>query len=278
MILDGKKLADQILQEQKQLILAQQLHPKLLIVQIGENPASVQYVALKKKRGEEIGIMVVIEQLSDDTTFNEIKTHIEEVVENEPTTGILIQLPLPQNLPTQETLDLVPPEQDIDGLTSKNLAGLSTGNYLFAPAVAVGIMQFIASYNIPIAGKSVVVLGKGPYVGKPIADMIEQKYNVPVVRVDINTPHPKELLKNADVVISCIGKPHLYSVTDLKQRAVLIDVGTSMDPRSGKIVGDFDKAQAEEYLSAYTPVPGGVGPMTVASLLKNVIEANFNEK
>jgi methylenetetrahydrofolate dehydrogenase (NADP+)/methenyltetrahydrofolate cyclohydrolase len=108
--------------------------------------------------------------------------------------------------------------------------------------------------------------------------MLEQKYKTVVNRIDIQTPNPLELLKAADIVISCIGKPHLYKATDLQEGAVLIDVGTSEDPLTGKIVGDFDKTAAEGYLAAYTPVPGGVGPMTVASLLANVVKANFNEK
>lgn len=277
-LLDGKKLANEVLAQLRETITAKILHPRLLIIQIGENPASEQYVALKKKRGEEIGVEVIVEQLPSETSFSDIQIYIQKIVTGKNPPGILVQLPLPKHLSPQSVLDLVPLELDIDGLSSKNLEQLSEGTQLFAPAVADGVLKILSAYNVPVSGKKIAVLGQGIYVGKPIADMIEREYGVIVTRVDMNTPNPLDVLKSSDIVISCIGKPHIYNATELKSGAILIDVGTSLDPVSEKIVGDFEKSSAEGYLGAYTPVPGGVGPMTVASLLGNVVKQECSIK
>lgn len=269
-LLDGKTLSTKKLATLGQLIQEKQLHPQLAIMQVGDNPASNQYIALKTKRGTEIGIQVDTHKVSTITDLQEELTKVLRQSYN----GIIIQLPLPEGAKTQGLLDLVPVSKDVDGLSTESLSNLKTGTAQFKPAVVEAVLGLIQGYGLSLGGKTIAVLGKGPYVGQSIIDTLRsQNLKTDIIEIDEFTPNPKEQLQMADIVISCIGKPHIYSAKDLKEGSILIDVGTSPDPATGKIVGDFDTTEAQGYLQAYTPVPGGVGPMTVASLLENVTKA-----
>ena len=261
-IIDGRQLGQEILSDIQLKLTQLSIHPKLLILQVGEDPASTQYVELKKKKGTLVGIEIIIERIEDGNS-EDINGRVSELIakNKDLVDGIMIQLPLPQNTNTEELLALIPAELDVDGLTLQK----SPWNTAVANAVL-----HIMRVNQEISRTStVLVLGEAPYVGASIVSALKKEDYEYVTSVNENTPHKAQHLRKAKVVISCIGKPHIYHAQQLHKRAVLIDVGTSED-REGKIVGDFDVSKAQGYLSAYTPVPGGVGPMTVAMLLKSV--------
>jgi methylenetetrahydrofolate dehydrogenase (NADP+)/methenyltetrahydrofolate cyclohydrolase len=265
-ILDGKALA-----EKKRSLLGQDLTGRRLdIIQIGDNAASKQYVAIKKRVGEQLGVSVTIHAF-DQLSFNEFSDLVASLTAN--TNGIMLQLPLPDSLrtQTQQFLDAIPTELDIDGLNSTNLAAIRTGKSRFLPAVVNAVTAIIEEYKLVMTDTRIVVIGNGQYVGAPIAARLQSLFPHNHLSVlDINTMN-FDTLAAADLVISCVGAPHAYTAKRLKRGATLIDVGTSRHPTLNKIVGDFDVSEAADYISAYTPVPGGVGPMTVISLLENLL-------
>lgn len=259
-IIDGKALSQTILSRLKNVIEEKGLRPSLLIIQVGDNPASNQYVALKKKRGEEIGISIHVEKLPTDDYEKAISLIINQYQSK--VQGIMIQLPLPDSAKTKEVLNLIPPKLDVDGLR------LPTS--YFKPAVVDAVLQLLSSVDLDLMKQQMLVIGDSPYVGHAIKTALEQKFGNEVLSVDEFTKNPVEVLQKADIVISCVGKPHGYAVRQMKAGATLIDVGTSKNS-DGKIVGDFDITEVAGHLLAYTPVPGGVGPMTIASLLQHTV-------
>ncbi len=271
-ILDGKVVAEELLRELRAEVRAENSPPHLVIFQIGENAASTQYVSIKERRANELGIVTEIIHLPDGFSDKELSQLIGEKALN--STGTMLQLPLPEHYDTRFLLDSIMPNKDVDGLCSQNLHDLEEGREPeFAPAVAEAVISTITHYNIQLNNKKILILGKGKYVGKPIGELIKLRYpTVPLDWADETTQNRYEQLKQADIVISCVGLPHCYTDLDLKDNAILIDVGTSLDPISKKIVGDF-KISDKTNIAAYTPIPGGIGPLTVANLLKNVVKA-----
>jgi len=259
-IIDGKKIAADVLDEVKRLILKHKLSPKLLIIQVGNDPASTQYVTIKQKRAAEVGIHVEIAHIADSHSEEHIYHHVQHLIEQRQNDfdGIMIQLPLPETVITTKILALIPKEKDVDGLLlEKSLRNT---------AVAEAVLRILDKYS----GKGILVLGDAPFVGGSIIRLLSKANPGRIHIVNIDSPNIPERLSRADVIVSCIGKPHIYNAQQLKPGAILIDVGTSPD-QTGKIVGDFDTSRAFGHLAAYTPVPGGVGPVTVAMLLKNLV-------
>lgn len=257
--IDGTLLATTISQQTKELITRNKLSPRLSIIQVGNNDASSLFVSLKQKKGIAIGIQVDIYQIpitNEEEVMRVISEHISSIKDS--VDGIMIQLPLPHGFSTERILNLIPKKLDVDGLLLRNSP--------YPTAVAAAVWELLEREELK--DKHITVIGSSPYVGGSVAYMLNQKGITHCEVIDESTPNKPVHLKRSDIVISCVGKPHIYSAQDLKQGAILIDVGTSKN-REGKIVGDFDTSTANGYLTAYSPVPGGVGPVTVAKLLQH---------
>ncbi|MDP2671013.1 MAG: bifunctional 5,10-methylenetetrahydrofolate dehydrogenase/5,10-methenyltetrahydrofolate cyclohydrolase [bacterium] len=268
-IVDGRALRDQILQELKREIETKKLEPRLAVVQVGNDPASSRYIEQKRKAAEEIGAGLVHYKLDQSLSFPEIKKLIARLNRDKTTNGIIVQLPLPSQLKAQEVTNLISPSKDVDGLVEDSP---------FEPATPGAVLTILNHYQVQVKGKKVVVLGQSNLVGKPLSDRLE-KMGAKVTRLDIDTPPPLEpLVEQGDVVVSAVGKIGLVSPKMVKEGAVVIDVGTNLDTKTGKLVGDVDFEAVKDKVSLITPVPGGVGPMTVAMLMKNLVEAAGNQE
>lgn len=263
-VIDGKAIGQSILAEVKQQLDEIKITPILLIIQIGELLASTQYVALKKKRAEEIGIHVLVEHVLE-IAHADMFTHLSHIIDANKSLvdGIMIQLPLPEGTNTKEMLSLIPTELDVDGLRLDQ----SPWN----TAVADGVLFLLKTQKNVSRTSKLLILGEAPYVGASIITALKKEDYEYITSVNEFTPHKEQHMRQAEVVISCIGRPHIYSSEQLHKGTALIDVGTSKNSE-GILVGDFELTKADGHLSSYTPVPGGVGPMTVAFLLKHVSE------
>ena len=271
-IIDGKKIAQIVADELTQQIAFSKLSnrpPKLVI--IGSNPdaRSLVYIKAKIKRAEDIGIDTDFIDIGSKTRDEQISL-VEEVNRDNSSDGIIIQLPLDDWSDPQELIDYISKEKDVDGLTTSNQNSLLVDESLFTPATPLAVMKIIESYNIKIAGKTVCVVGRSKLVGKPLKYLLESA-GANVLVVHSKTKNTNELILKSDIVVSAAGKPGLISVGMVKENVILIDVGiTEVD---GKIVGDIDMNNMAEKASLISPVPGGVGPVTVVMLLSNVIKA-----
>ncbi len=263
-LIDGKKISKDILEELKITIEQKKLTPKLAIVLVGEDPASLTYVNQKQKRGEEIGVEVEIHSFSDHVSGQEIEQKIRVLNEDMEVTGIIVQLPLPPTLNKTELLNLIARQKDVDGLREDSL---------FKPATPLGIMELLKRSQVEIKGKKVVVMGQSDLVGLPVADMLKVAGGEVEV-VDINTPHPQSITREADILVVAIGQPEFVKKEMVKKGVVVVDVGTNLT--EGGLVGDVDP-EVFEVAYQITPVPGGVGPMTVAMLLKNVVASALSK-
>ncbi|MEI8072648.1 MAG: bifunctional 5,10-methylenetetrahydrofolate dehydrogenase/5,10-methenyltetrahydrofolate cyclohydrolase [Candidatus Saccharibacteria bacterium] len=271
-IIDGKKIAQIVADELTQQIAFSKLSnrpPKLVI--IGSNPdaRSLVYIKAKIKRAEDIGIDTDFIDIGSKTRDEQISL-VEEVNRDNSSDGIIIQLPLDDWSDPQELIDYISKEKDVDGLTTSNQNSLLVDESLFTPATPLAVMKIIESNNIKIAGKTVCVVGRSKLVGKPLKYLLESA-GANVLVVHSKTKNTNELILKSDIVVSAAGKPGLISVGMVKENVILIDVGiTEVD---GKIVGDIDMNNMAEKASLISPVPGGVGPVTVVMLLSNVIKA-----
>ncbi|MFA4890474.1 MAG: bifunctional 5,10-methylenetetrahydrofolate dehydrogenase/5,10-methenyltetrahydrofolate cyclohydrolase [Candidatus Paceibacterota bacterium] len=270
MLIDGKKIAEEIKEELKKEIMA---NPpagglKLAIVQVGENEISKKFVEKKVKFAEEIGVETELYNLPAEILTEELREKMVEICNDQKNNGVILQLPLPEHIDTQYVLDGIPVNKDIDVLSSNP----PTGGKILPPLVGV-VKIIFEKYDIKPVGKNIVVIGRGILVGKPIANwLIDQGATVSVL--NSKTPNPSDYTLIADVIISGVGKPGLIKPDMVKNGVVIIDAGTSPSTGSGqpaKLIGDFDPAVAE-IASLFTPVPGGVGPLTVAMLFQNLVE------
>jgi len=273
-LLDGKALSAKILLELSQTISENNLKPRLLIIQVGDHAASAQYVALKKKRGVEIGVEVIVEHVAG-SKFATLKEKVSSIVAKDRTAvdGIMMQLPLPEPQHTADVLSIIPPELDVDGLLGK----ASNFNSAAADAV-IALLSTLPDYSTKPF--TILIIGDSPYVGGSIYQALLKTNTIHtnnIACINEFTADKEDYFQKYTVVISCVGKPHIYSAKALRKGAILIDVGTSPTIQ-GQIVGDFDTAEANGYLTAYTPVPGGVGPVTVAMLLKHVVENSLRNR
>lgn len=267
-LLDGKKLAQKILDEVKNNVTSLEEKLRLGIVVVCEDPAINKFIEQKKKAAQSVGIDVRIYPFDQAISTNELRKRLAEIVHEEKNTGVIVQLPLPPQINTQYILNSITPEKDVDVLSSRAIGNFATGRSKIMPPVAGAIKAFFEEYGIDYKNKYIVILGAGNLVGKPVALwLFNEKATFSVIRS--STDHPEEFLRQADIVISGIGRPKFIAGDMVKDGVVLIDAGTSES--AGKLVGDMDFESVAEKASYITPVPGGVGPVTVAVLFKNLV-------
>lgn len=269
-ILDGKKLRDKIFEDLKAKLDKMAKKPTLAVILVGENPASQIYVRNKKKTAEKLGINSISIEYPSDITENELLEKIEELNNDENVTAILVQLPLPEHINKNKVIDRILPQKDVDGLTPYNLGKLFSGEepYVY-PCTPKGILLLLDEYNIELEGRHVVVVGRSNLVGKPVAQLF-LKRNATVTMCHSHTKNLANITKTADIVVSAVGK-NVIGEKMLKSNCVVVDVGIFRD-ENGKISGDVDFENVSKVAAYISPVPGGVGPMTIASLMLNTVE------
>lgn len=273
MILDGYNVAKKIRKELKnkvKLLQEKNIFPKLVIIQIGNDEASSLYIRNKKIACEEVGILLEEVHFKEEVSEKKVKIKIEQLNNDNSIHGILIQSPLPSHLDKDKIFNLVNEKKDVDGFTDSNIAKLYRSHAGFVPCVSLGIIRLLKEYQIPISGKNVVILGRSSTVGKPLALQFLQE-NATVTIIHSKSINKEKIMKEADILVSAIGKPKTINASMIKENAIVIDVGINFLDK--KIVGDVDFEEVSLKASYITPVPKGVGPMTVAMLLENVILA-----
>ncbi len=270
-IIDGKKIASKIQEQLKNEIADLKRKPKLAVILVGDNPASLIYVGNKKKIGEKIGADTEVFQLSPVMTEDALISFVEELNQNENIDGILVQLPLPKHINEDKILEALSPSKDVDGLHPKNLGELFISDTDLKPCTPLACIELIQSACSNIEGKTALIIGRSRLVGKPLAQMLMKK-NATVIQAHSKTTNMKELCALADILIAATGKPHLIDPSFVKKGAVVIDVGITR-LENNKITGDLDFEEIKKRAGAITPVPGGVGPMTVTMLFVNLLNA-----
>ena len=276
-IIDGKKLAKEIREKLKikcDELKKKQIKPKLAVIMVGEDKASKIYVRNKSKACDEIGIEFEEYFLSEDIKQEELISLIEKLNKDDSIHGILLQSPIPRNLDINEAFRAIAPEKDVDGFNPINVGKLCLNQDAFMPCTPYGIMKMLEAYNIDLTGKNVTIIGRSNIVGKPLVQCCLNK-NATVTVCHSKTKDLKEHTKNADVIIVAIGKSKFITEDMIKKDAIVIDVGMNRD-EEGKLTGDVDFENVAKKASYITPVPGGVGPMTIAMLMNNVIKAARN--
>ena len=273
-ILDGKAVSLKVKESVK--VRADELkkfgvEPTLAVVLVGEDKASQTYVRAKEKACNEYGIKSVAHRLSENTTQNELLALINVLNLDDSIHGILVQLPLPKHIDTNVVLAAIDPRKDVDGFHAVNVGKLVSGLDGFVPCTPLGVMEILKEYGIEVAGLNAVVIGRSNIVGKPMANLLLNA-SATVTVTHSKTKNLKEICKNADLIVAAIGKPFFLKADMIKDGAVVIDVGINrLD--DGRLVGDVDFDEVAPKCSYITPVPGGVGPMTIAMLLNNTILA-----
>ena len=274
-LLDGKALSEKIKEEVKvevaQLVEEKHITPGLAVILVGNDAASATYVASKAKSCKNAGIYSVVHEMPDSITQEELLETIARMNENPKLDGILVQLPLPKHIDTTVVLEAIDPLKDVDGFHPYNVGRMVSNLDAFLPATPFGVMRMFQEYGIELSGKNVVVIGSSDIVGKPMASLlINAKATVTVC--NSRTKDLASHTKAADIVVIAVGVPYLLKADMVKDGAIVIDVGINrLD--TGKLVGDADFESLKEKCSHLTPVPGGVGPMTIGMLLKNTIKA-----
>lgn len=272
MILDGKLVAEQIKRQLKEEIATSgKRPPNLIIYTVGDDPASKVYVRNKIKACEEVGIKVEHFVAKPDITAEQLKELIAWDNEAPRRDGIMVQLPLPKHLNEREIIDTIDPSKDVDGLTTTNIGKLRSGQPCFQPCTARGVIDLLDYYGIEMDGKNVAIVGRSNIVGRPLADLMMAR-GATVTQCHSRTKYLGDHTEYADIIVSAVGKPKFINFDYLGSGKVVIDVGINRD-ENGKLCGDVDFDEVKDYCSAITPVPGGVGPMTVAELLRNTVEA-----
>lgn len=273
-IIDGKELAKKIRQELKQEVeqLKQKnIHPKLAVIMVGNDSASAVYVRNKSKVCNEIGIDFEEFLLEENIQKEELLNLIQTLNRRKDIHAILLQSPIPKHLDIREAFNNILPEKDVDGFHPINVGKLAIGEDCFVSCTPAGVMKMLEEYEVEIQGKQAVVIGRSNIVGKPLAQCLLNK-NATVSICHSKTQNIAEIIKQADILVAALGKPKFVTADMIKDGAVVIDVGINRD-ESGKIVGDVDFEKVSSKASYITPVPGGVGPMTIAMLMNNVIKA-----
>ncbi len=278
-IIDGKLLAKKIRESLKvecDKLKLEGINPKLGVIMVGDNPASKVYVRNKSKACTDVGIDYQEYLLPEETTQEELIDLIKNLNQDNETNGILLQSPLPMHLNINEAFKAITYMKDVDGFTPSSVGKLCIGEDTFISCTPHGVMKMFEEYNIDLAGKDVVILGRSNIVGKPLIQCCLQK-NATVTVCHSKTKNLKEHTKKADIIISAIGQAKFVKADMIKDGAVVIDVGINRD-ENGKITGDVDFESVEKKASYITPVPGGVGPMTIAMLMNNVIKATKEQQ
>lgn len=273
-IIDGKKISQEIkdeLREKVECLKAEGKKAALAVIQVGNDPASSVYVNNKKKACAYIGIESLSYELPEETTEQELLDLVERLNKDDAVHGILVQLPVPKHIDGDKIIQTISPKKDVDGFHPENVGNLVIGEKGFVSCTPAGIIQLLKRSNIEIAGKNCVVIGRSNIVGKPMA-LLMLRENATVTIAHSKTQNLKELCKTADILIVAIGKPQFITAEYVKEGAVIIDVGIHRD-ENNKLCGDVKYDEVEPLVSAITPVPGGVGPMTIAMLMNNCVEA-----
>ena len=273
-IIDGKAISQQIkdeLKKQVRALKAEGIEINLAVIQVGNDPASSVYVRNKKKGCEYIGIGSLSYELPKETTQQELLALVDELNRKAEVNGILVQLPLPPHIDEDQVIRAIDPKKDVDGFHPQSVGALCIGQPGFVSCTPAGIIQLLKRSQIEIEGKECVVLGRSNIVGKPMSILLLRE-NATVTIAHSRTENLKEVAKRADILIAAVGKAKMVTSDYVKEGAVVIDVGINRD-EDGKLCGDVDFASVEPLCSAITPVPGGVGPMTIAMLLNNCLES-----
>lgn len=278
-LLDGKALAQKIQLELKAKIA--RLEPKigrppgLAVLMVGDRPASAVYVRNKERACQKVGIASMGKHFSGDATQAELEAAIAELNQDDRVDGILVQLPLPEHLDSIALLRCIDPEKDADGLHQSNLGKLVRSEFGLRSCTPAGVMRLLEEYDIPISGKKAVVIGRSILVGKPVALMLLEQ-NATVTMAHSRTQDLSAVCREADILVAAVGRPEMITRSTIKEGAVVVDVGINRVPGKegkSKLVGDVAFDEVSEVASYITPVPGGIGPMTVAMLLSNTVQS-----
>ena len=275
MILDGKVVATEIKQRLKddidEAVGVGIRRPRLIIISVGDDPASKVYVRNKLKVAEEVGIIATHFPMTEDVDNDYVKDIIYEMNLDGNIDGIMVQLPLPEHLNEREIIDAILPFKDVDGLTTVNIGALRSGQDCLRPCTAQGVIDLLKYYDIPMEGKDVTIVGRSNIVGKPLADLFMAE-GATVTQCHSKTENMVYHCGGADILVSAVGKPKFLGTNEISIDTTVVDVGINRD-EEGKLCGDVDFEKVEPFTKAITPVPGGVGPMTVAELMVNVVKA-----
>ena len=273
-ILDGKQIAKEYRQRLKNQVNELKEHgftPKLSVILVGNDGASQSYVKSKKKAAEKIGMISEIVHLDESTSEEEVLSELNRLNNDDTVSGILVQVPLPKQVSEQKVLEAINPEKDVDGFHPINIGKLYIDEQTFVPCTPLGIMEILKHADINLEGKNAVVIGRSHIVGQPVSKLLLQA-NATVTILHSRTKNMNAHLKQADVIVSAVGQPDLVTKENVKAGAVIIDVGNTPD-ENGKLKGDVAYDEVKEIASAITPVPGGVGPLTITMVLNNTLLA-----
>ncbi|CXT81297.1 Methenyltetrahydrofolate cyclohydrolase [Staphylococcus aureus] len=273
-ILDGKQIAKdyrQGLQDQVEALKEKGFTPKLSVILVGNDGASQSYVRSKKKAAEKIGMISEIVHLEETATEEEVLNELNRLNNDDSVSGILVQVPLPKQVSEQKILEAINPDKDVDGFHPINIGKLYIDEQTFVPCTPLGIMEILKHADIDLEGKNAVVIGRSHIVGQPVSKLLLQK-NASVTILHSRSKDMASYLKDADVIVSAVGKPGLVTKDVVKEGAVIIDVGNTPD-ENRKLKGDVDYDAVKEIAGAITPVPGGVGPLTITMVLNNTLLA-----
>lgn len=270
-LIDGKKISAQVKDECKAKIEKEGLDVTLAVILVGNDPASTVYVGNKKKACEYIGIKSLSYELEESTTEEELLDLVKKLNKDDNVHGILVQLPLPSHIDEDKVIETISPDKDVDGFHPQSVGRLSIGQPGFVSCTPAGIVQLLKRSNVLLDGKECVIVGRSNIVGKPMS-MLMLRENCTVTVCHSHTKNLKEVTKRADILIVAIGKPKFITKDFVKEGAVVIDVGIHR-MENKKLCGDVDFDDVEPVCSKITPVPGGVGPMTIAMLMNNCVEA-----
>src|SRR5690625_493916 len=273
-VINGRDLAAQIREEMKEevaLLKEKGINPHLTVILIGDDPASKSYVSGKEKASTEVGISSEIIKMNIDVTEADLLTTIKRLNEDPTVHGILVQLPLPANIDEQKVIEAIDPKKDVDGFHPINIGRMMVGRDAFLPCTPLGIIEMLKSKNIQIEGKHAVIIGRSNIVGKPVGQLLLNE-NATVTYCHSRTNNLKSFTTTADILIVAVGKPHMIDANHIKDGALVIDVGVNRI-EDGSLTGDVNFESAKKKASYITPVPQGVGPMTITMLLQNTIKA-----
>lgn len=277
-LIDGKQIATQIkdeLREEVKILQEQGIFPGLAVILVGHNSASQVYVRNKKTACEYVGIKSFSYELPEETSEKELLELIHTLNQDDQVNGILVQLPLPKHMDEDKVILAIDPQKDVDGFHPQNVGALCVGLPGFISCTPAGVIELLRRSQVEIAGKHCVVVGRSNIVGKPVSLLLLREHGT-VTICHSKTKNLTEILQQADIVIAAVGIPRMIQGNQLKENAVVIDVGINRD-ETGKLCGDIDFESCEKVASHITPVPGGVGPMTISMLMQNVVLAAKNK-
>lgn len=273
-ILDGKEIAKNYrndLQHEVAKLKERGIVPKLSVILVGNDGASQSYVNAKKKAAEKIGMVSEIIHLDVNTSEEDVLNELKKLNNDDSVSGILVQVPLPKQVSESKVLETIDPSKDVDGFNPINIGKLYTGEETFIPCTPLGIMEILKHANINLEGKNVAVIGRSHIVGQPVSKLLTDQ-DATVTLLHSKSTNTKEVLKNSDIIISAVGKINLVTKDLVKPGAIIVDVGNTPD-ENGKLKGDVDYEAVKEIAGAITPVPGGVGPLTITMVLNNTLLA-----